>query len=196
MPRPAQVSLKTSSPSPVFTNPRAKCISGQEGQEGMLLRLLLLGGHGAGTRGWHWPHSPPAHRRVLGVWVNHEWALGRRGWGRWGSRDRLGGRCPRWRGAEPGVPGQREGGPGEERGRWGGPGCRRAHLAPVMPWLGLIQTRCWGALISTLGVEPAARLLKTPPQLPPAPEEEEEVLLPHALPWAGKGALPGGSWVL
>lgn len=54
----------------------------------------------------------------------------------------------------------------------GGPQCHEAHLVPVMPWLGLIRTRCWRALISTLGAMPAAQLLKDPPSCPPPPPEE------------------------
>lgn len=55
MPPPAQMSLKPLGPSPNFTSLRAKCVSGQEGT---LPHLLLLGGCGAGTSGWYWPHSP------------------------------------------------------------------------------------------------------------------------------------------
>lgn len=40
--------------SPVFTSPRAKCIFGQQGQEGTLLQLLLLGRHRVRTRDWYW----------------------------------------------------------------------------------------------------------------------------------------------
>lgn len=67
MPLPAQVSLNPPSPSPLFTGPRMKCISGQEGQEGTLLWVLLLGGHGVGTRGWYWSQSPLQPTHILGM---------------------------------------------------------------------------------------------------------------------------------
>lgn len=65
----------------------------------------------------------------------------------------------------------------------GGPECHGAHLAPVVPWLGWIQTWCWGALISTLGAMPATQLLKDPPAAPPSP------LLPRRKEGGGEGSL-------
>lgn len=63
------------------------------------------------------------------------------------------------------------------KGGVGGPKCLAAHLAPVMPRLGLIWTWCRGAVIATLDAMLATQLLKDPPQLhththPPPAEEE------------------------
>lgn len=88
------------------------------------------------------------------------------------------------------------------KGGVGGPKCLAAHLAPVMPRLGLIWSWCRGAVTATLDAMLATQLLKDPPQLhthTPPPrrggeeEEEKEVLLPHPLTWARKGVGVGCS---